>query len=201
METTPVIFSATSIFPVAAGVRSTKAKQNTRWLTYLRGGAQWRGKAGLFTPSLSGWASHPHAQRGYCGDAGGCSHACLLPPSFCLDPLLLLLRLYLLHKPSGEGAVCHLRGGTGWVTYQLWCQAHMAGTSLAGAITWEPLIDMRPHSQRLPPLLPLSPRGEGLAICHWAERKKGNKREMVRIKMLLLAAIFVKNGVNLIYWV
>lgn len=70
-----------------------------------------------------------------------------------------------------EGAVWHLRGRTGWVTYQLWCQAHMAGTSLARAITWEPVIDMRPHSQRL-----ASPGGEGLAICHWAERENGIRR-------------------------
>ena len=55
-------------------------------VTYLRGGAQWRGKAGLFTPSLSGWASHPHSPRGcLCRRDAAClfSHplsSSLLPP-------------------------------------------------------------------------------------------------------------------------
>lgn len=91
-----------------------------------------------------------------------------------------------------EGAVWHLWGRTGWVTYQLWCQAHMAGTSLARAITWEPVIDMRPHSQRL-----ASPRGRGTRHLSPSWKRKWNKEWMAQksrtgFKQLVLASIFGK---------
>lgn len=96
-----------------------------------------------------------------------------------------------IHSPNAwREPVWHLRGRTGWVTYQLWCQAHMAGTSLARAITWEPVIDMRPHSQRL-----ASPGGEGLAICHWAERENGIRREWKKNPAPVMS--LGKKGVNL----
>ena len=101
--------------------------------------------------------------------------------SLLLLPLLLLLLLLLLSpaqtRGGREGAVWHLRGRTGWVTYQLWCQAHMAGTSLARAITWEPVIDMRPHSQRL-----ASPWGRGTRHLSLSWKRKWNKEWMAQKK-------------------
>lgn len=172
-----------------------------KWVTYLRGGAQWRGKAGLFTPSLSGWASHPH-------DLHGClcrrdavfllSHLSLLSCHPALSPLCCCCCCYPEPKRV-EGAVWHLRGRTGWVTYQLWCQAHMAGTSLARAITWEPVIDMRPHSQRL-----ASPWGRGTRHLSPSWKRKWNKEWMAQKKRHWIQTASVslhlweKNGVNLI---
>lgn len=98
-----------------------------------------------------------------------------------------------------EGVVWHLWGRTGWVTYQLWCQAHMAGTSLARAITWEPVIDMRPHSQRL-----ASPRGRGTRHLSPSWKRKWNKEWIAQKKKphWIQAAcvslhLWEKNGVNL----
>lgn len=203
--------------PSKSSVRTDRTDSGWETITYLRGGTRWRGRAGVFTPSLSGRASHPHAAHGCLRrrDAGACALTPLPPPppppvlppcSVCSALLcspLLWCRWYWccwwcwwccypLPKRA-EGAVWHLWGRTGWVTYQLWCQAHMAGTSLARAITWEPVIDMRPHSQRL-----ASPRGRGTRHLSPSWKRKWNKEWMAQkknrtgFKQPVLASIFGK---------
>lgn len=62
-----------------------------RCVTYLRRGAQWRGEAGLFTPSLSRWASHPHVLRGcLCRRGAACLFSHPLSSLLSCHPALCL---------------------------------------------------------------------------------------------------------------
>lgn len=196
----------TLIFSVAAGVTSTKAEQYRRWLTYLRGGAQWRGKAGfVYTISLRvGITSTRPARilRGCCVDA--------LTPVSCHSVSVRILcccccccwSVCICCTSRAEREPCATsEAGPGGLhsssdARPIWLARHWQEPSHESR--W--LTCGRIHRDCPTPAPPL-PLGRRTRHLSQSWKEKWNKSEMAQIKMLLLAAIIGENGVNLKYGV
>lgn len=157
--------------------------------TYLRGGAQWRGKAGLFTPSLSGWASHPHALHGCFCRRGAvfCSHT-------SLSSLAALLCLLLLLSPAQtRGGIRVAPQRQDWVGY--------IPALMPGPYGWH--VIGKSHHMRAGDWHAAAftetgfPWGRGTRHLSLSWKRKWNKKWMAQknrtgFKQLLLASIFGK---------
>lgn len=117
-----------------------------------------------------------------------------LPLCVCLRywlPLLLLL-LSPAQTRGGSRVAPHRHDWVGYIpaldARPIWLARHWQEPSHES-----PVIDMRPHSQRL-----ASPGGEGLAICHCAERENGIRSEWRTHKRTGFKTFYWENRVNLI---